>query len=146
MVVAFPPCTDLSWASGRLIHAKRADGRTDRAADFALQFLSWAPLVAIENPSHGDLRRYLEPSQIIDPWQFGDPYLKSTALWLKGLPLLTPSITIRPVAQRWVSTGPYGPSRGVARTPRGRARTFPGIADAMSTQWAGTELDMEVGL
>ena len=32
--------------------------------------------------------KYRKPDQIIQPWQFGDKYSKSTCLWLKNLPLL----------------------------------------------------------
>lgn len=37
---------------------------------------------ALENPYHGMLKWFLgEPAYTFDPWEFGDPYKKRTALW-----------------------------------------------------------------
>lgn len=37
---------------------------------------------ALENPYHGFLRKFLStPAFTFDPWEFGDPYQKRTALW-----------------------------------------------------------------
>jgi hypothetical protein len=56
---------------------------------------------------------------------FGDPYKKRTCLWLYGLPLLKPTNIVTPLAE-WVN---------VHRSPTMRSKTFPGIAEAMATQW-----------
>ena len=94
----------------------------------------------MENPAplkYFELPHY---SQIIEPYQFGDPWKKRTCLWLKGLPLLVPTEIVEPkgcwTIQGGGSTcriklkGPPG-----AKNARERARTFPGIAKAMADQW-----------
>ncbi len=58
-------------------------------------------------------------------WMFGDPYKKRTCLWLYGLPLLKPTNIVTPLAE-WVNGH---------RSPTMRSKTFPGIAEAMATQW-----------
>ena len=82
-------------------------------------------VACIENPmpmKEWDLPPH---SQIIQPWMFGDPYKKRTFLWLYGLPLLKPTNIVKPLAE-WVT---------VHRSPTMRSKTFPGIAEAMATQW-----------
>ena len=145
LVIAHPPCTDLSWANGPAIHAKRKDGRTKEAAEFAMLFLESAPKVCIENPVQGDLVFYLgRPTQTIDPWRFGDPYQKRTGLWLFGLSALITQINERPLGvQRWVNPGStykaqYKRQNGIpisGKIGQAAARTFPGIAAAMADQW-----------
>ena len=137
LMVAFPPCTHLSWASGRYLLEKRADGRTEAALDFARP-LRRAPIrrIAIENP-RGDLWRIRRPTQIIEPYQFGDPWQKATCLWLYNLPRLTPTNIVESRG-KWVDTGKKpGKMRGKHRAPKDRSRTFPGIAAAMADQWGG---------
>ena len=89
-----------------------------------------------------------KPNQIIQPWQFGDKFSKSTCLWLKGLPNLEPTnIVEKGEFIEWVDKSGkkkrqakwfYNALR-VAKSPQERARirskTFPGIAKAMAEQW-----------
>lgn len=36
----------------------------------------------MENPARGELRRFIgEPAHVYQPWQYGSPWTKSTALW-----------------------------------------------------------------
>jgi len=36
----------------------------------------------LENPARGELRKFLgEPAAVYQPWQYGSPWTKSTALW-----------------------------------------------------------------
>ena len=70
-----------------------------------------------------------KPDQIIQPWQFGHPETKATCLWLKGLPLLTPTNIVEGRAARVHRESP-GPNRW-----KNRSRTYQGIADAMAEQW-----------
>lgn len=145
LVIAHPPCTDLSWANGGFLHAKRKDGRTAAAARFARLFLDSAPRVCIENPARGDLVYWLgRPTQIVDPWRFGDPYLKRTGLWLYGLCPLEPLINVVPEGvDRWVNPGStykaqYKTQHGVpisGKNGQAAAKTFRGIATAMADQW-----------
>ena len=87
-------CTDLSLAGARYWKEKQADGRQAAGAAFFMEMVNApAPYVAVENPV-GIMGRkknplYRVPDQVIQPWMFGDPLIKKTCLWLKGLPLLT---------------------------------------------------------
>ena len=95
MMIAFPPCTDLTVSGARHFEKKRANGSQQRSIDFFMQFIN-APIekIAVENPIGIMSNLYKQPSQIIQPWQFGDKSQKSTCLWLKNLPLLKPTIFV----------------------------------------------------
>ena len=138
LMIAHPPCTDLSWASGRYLIEKRRDGRTDRAVEF-VRALREAPIrrMAIENP-RGDLwKRLRAPDQVIEPYQFGDPWQKATCLWLYNLPRLVPTDIVEPIG-KWVDAGEKtGQRKGKHRSSKDRSRTFAGIAAAMADQWGG---------
>lgn len=86
-----------------------------------------------------------EYDQLVHPWQFGDPFFKPTCLWLRGLPNLRPTnILSKPkprtpehkswsqVYQCWKFVDCPDPD---LRRRNNRARTYPGIANAMATQW-----------
>ena len=136
LMIAFPPCTDLSYANGRYLIEKRKDGRTDRAIEF-VRSLREAPIkkMAIENPRGELWKKLRRPDQVIEPYQFGDPWKKVTCLWLYNLPRLVPTDIVEPKGM-WVDTGHTKGERG-QRNSKKRAITFPGIADAMATQWGG---------
>lgn len=148
MIIAFPPCTDLSAIGAASWKKKQQDGRQQRAAQFFRSFLeSDCPLVAVENPVGWLNTNYRKPDQIVQPFQFGDPWRKLTCLWLKNLPKLHPTDIVDPVGY-WVGSQRHGRGKkaqgtwrkdetGVwgSKNPKIRARTFQGIADAMATQW-----------
>ena len=150
MIIAFPPCTDLSVSGARHFAKKRADGRQQRSIEFFMQFVNAdCPKVAIENPIGIMSSHYRKPDQIIQPYQFGDHARKSTCLWLKGLPKLIPTNIVDPgeIVRGGFSVGA---SLNYARDENGkiipwndprtakiRSKTFPGIARAMAMQWAG---------
>jgi hypothetical protein len=52
--------------------------------------------IAIENPVGIMSTKWKKPNQIIQPYEFEDPYEKKTCLWLKGLPHLSPSNKVEP--------------------------------------------------
>lgn len=154
MVLAFPPCTHLSASGARHFDIKRKDGRQYMGIGFFMAFtaLGHVPMVAIENPVGIMSTVYRKPDQIIQPWQFGDNYEKTTCLWLKGLPRLVPNVSERPNLERveWVSkkTGkvksqPKWYYEAVKLPPNERAmvrsKTFPGVARAMAEQWGNLE-------
>lgn len=88
--------------------------------------------VCVENPiphSHAVKRIGQKYSQIIQPHQYGHGEMKATCLWLKNLPLLRPTNRVTGREQR-VWKEPPGPER-----KKNRARSFPGIAKAMASQW-----------
>lgn len=156
LIIAHPPCTDLSYAGARWFKLKDArrggDGRMQAAAAFFMEMLAApSPLVAVENPhSIVQEKGWAGPStQVVQPWWFGDPYVKDTHLWLKGLPELNPD---KPVTPEWrVTTGggswrtdkaaqrkamsAYEDSEGRINRAKVRSRTFPGFARAMADQW-----------
>lgn len=116
MIIAFPPCTDLTNSGARHFAKKRVDGRQRKSIEFFCQFLiADCDKIMIENPvgiiggnyvlTHFpdlvlkyDLPR--KPTQIIQPWQFAiceqDKTVKSTCLWLKGVQPLKPIHTEKP--------------------------------------------------
>lgn len=148
MVIAHPPCTDLSSSGAAWFEAKRASGQQQRAIDFFMLFARLpCERVAIENPVGIMSSRWREPTQIVHPWQFGHMEQKATCLWLKNLPKLTPTCNVHremmclPRNQRErLHFLPPSPTRWMERS-----RTFQGIADAMAQQWgtdAGLHADM----
>jgi site-specific DNA-cytosine methylase len=130
LMIAHPPCTHLAAAGARWFAEKIADGRQAEAIAFVRR-LAAAPIarIAIENPMGvlGTLWRV--PDQTIQPWQFGHGETKATCLWLKGLPLLRPTLVV-PGRRNRIHNCPDSSQRA-----RRRSRTFEGIAQAMADQW-----------
>lgn len=140
LVIGFPPCTNTTWSNGKLIHEKRADGRTDEAIEFAERIYHAGPAAAIEHPYRSDLQYWRPSDQAIHPWNFGEPFIKWTGLWLRNLPLLELEVTEEPEdLSYWISVGAGKQGRragiGLKRKPEDRSRTFMGIARAMAEQW-----------
>jgi hypothetical protein len=146
LVIAHPPCTYLTVAANKWLyhpedkHLDYADRRphpdypTRRqdmldAVEFAKMFYHCADKVAIENPKGRLSTLWRKPDQIIQPWQFGHGEVKGTHLWLKNLPLLTPTNV---VAGREAKVWKMGPSEDRWKE---RSRTYEGIAAAMAAQW-----------
>ena len=100
--------------------------------------------IAIENPVPASLFVLPQYTQIIEPYYFGEPYLKRTCLWLKNLPPLKPTNIVEPVGS-WVSGGSKK-SDGTPRENKGerfrdaktKSKTFRGVAMAMAEQWTDT--------
>ena len=149
MIIAFPPCTDLCVSGARHFAKKQADGRQQRSIDFFMEFVNAdCDKIAIENPIGIMSTKYRKPDQIIQPWQFGDKYSKSTCLWLKNLPLLVPTKIVekgefiefidkngkKKRQAKWYYEALKN-SKNAAERAKIRSKTFPGIANAMATQW-----------
>lgn len=130
MMIAHPPCTHLAVSGARWFPQKRADGRQQAALAF-VQRLMDAPIerICIENPISIISSQIRKPDQIIQPWQFGHGETKATCLWLKNLPLLTPTNIVRERESR-VHRMPPSEDRWKLRS-----LTYQGIADAMADQW-----------
>lgn len=142
VVIAFPPCTHLSYAGARWFKQKIADGRQQSAVEFFKIFtrLDHVPHVAIENPRGVMTKYWRKCDQEIQPYQFGHEVQKATQLWLKNLPLLTPTkivskgeFYVSPRGKRLSNFMAY-PTRGIPRSVA-RSKTFKGIAEAMAQQW-----------
>lgn len=130
LIIAHPPCTDLSVSGARWFAQKRADGRQQRSIDFFMKFTNLdCPRVAIENPVCIMSTVWRKPDQIIQPWQFGHGETKATCLWLKGLPTLKPTNIVSGREQRVWKMPPS------LERAKARSKTFPGIALAMAEQW-----------
>jgi len=160
MVISFPPCTDLAVSGCRWFDKKRDSGSQEKAIRFFWEL--WKHSDCSENPigiMNGGkyIKRYFpglyqemldggfpfKPSQIIHPYMFGNGERKATCLWLKGLPLLKPT-NIVPInwvvgknGKRYTQTH-YGTCFKTNRLEQAklRSKTFPGIAQAMATQWS----------
>jgi len=130
LMIAHPPCTDLSVSGARHFAAKIADGRQQAALDFVQRLMDAdIPRIAIENPISVISSKIRKPDQIIQPWQFGHGETKATCLWLKGLPKLVSTDVVEGREAR-IHKMPPGPDRW-----KERSRTFAGIASAMADQW-----------
>jgi hypothetical protein len=143
LMVAHPPCTRLCNSGVRWLQERDLWADLDEAAALFSAFWN-APIdrVAIENPvmhRHAKARivNYQPPAQSVQPWQFGHGETKRTCLWLRGLPVLTPTDIVAGREQR-VHRMPPGPNRW-----RERSRFFPGIAAAMAEQWGGWAIEQE---
>lgn len=128
LMIAHPPCTHLAVSGARWFKEKQNEQA--EALRFVMALMD-APIkhIAIENPISIISSKIRKPNQIIQPWQYGHGETKATCLWLKNLPKLQPSKIVDgregkvwkmpPSSDRW----------------KNRSRTFPGIAEAMATQW-----------
>ncbi len=145
--IFFPPCTHLTVAGARHFEAKRKDGRQQEGIDFFMACIN-APIemIGVENPVGIMSTIFEKPSQIIEPYYFGNREKKRTCLWLKNLPLLV-HIKEDDLFDKKTHTEypePYsveasGKKRyftdGKAQGSVERSKTFPGIAKAMAEQW-----------
>lgn len=166
LIIAHPPCTYLSVSGNRWFDVDRYGQKAidrqrerERAAEFFMKFVNAdCEHIAIENPIGYMSTHFRKPSQIIQPWMFGDNHSKSTCLWLLGLPALVPEVKDKPELEwyEWddAKTGRhkrqplwYYKAFANAKTQKERARlrskTFPGIARAMAEQWGGICNGME---
>lgn len=149
LIIAHPPCTYLTLAGNKWFKPEFENRFPERkrqrqeAIDFFMQFVNAdCQHVAIENPVGVMSSQYRKPDQYIEPYYFGDAEKKKTGLWLKGLPLLTPTNVVEPVIihcasganePRWHMETMKLPKE---ERSKARSKTFPGIAKAMATQWS----------
>ena len=142
LIIAFPPCTYLTVAGCR--YWKDREKEQKDAFDFFMWFVKihekYHVPMAIENPVGYVNSHYRKPDQIINPYQFGDPFAKRTCLWLFDLPKLKPTNILDRPKNGWQnqSFDSEGKNRGFTgdfRDPCLRSKTFIGIADAMAIQW-----------
>ena len=141
LMIAHPPCTYLS-VSG--MHWTTRGLRDPQLTEDALRFvqrLMAAPIerIGVENPVSVISSRIRKPDQIIQPWWFGHDASKKTCLWLKNLPLLTPTDMLagdsktRRGNQTASGQNKLPPSKDRWKL---RSATYQGIADAMAAQWS----------
>jgi len=150
MIIAFPPCTFLTVTGNRWFNIERYGDKAikrhaDRkqAIDFFMMFANAdCENIVIENPVGIMSTHYQKPNQIINPYQFGDPFEKKTCLWIKGLLNLKPTEIVEPPKRTEFASGKsmptwYADAWKLPKEERAklRSKTFPGIANAMAEQW-----------
>lgn len=150
LVIAFPPCTYLTVTGNRWFNIDRygdkAIQREKDRQDAIKFFMTFAESkvrhVAIENPVGIMSSYWRKPDQIINPYEFGDPFEKKTCLWLKNLPLLKATDVVQPPPRVKYDSGKSMPSwyADAWKLPKDeraklRSKTFPGIAKAMASQF-----------
>ena len=134
LMIAHPPCTDLSVSGARHFAGKKLTGQQQAGASFFMMLAKAdIPRIAIENPVCIMSSLYRKPDKVIQPWMFGHGETKATCLWLKGLPLLRPTNIVEGREAR-IHKMPPSPDRW-----KERSRTFDGIGKAMMDQWGGQQ-------
>ena len=156
LIIAHPPCTDLAISGARWFCEKQKDYRQQKSVAFFMHFvLAHCDHIAVENPVGIMSSVYRKPDQIIQPYEYGDPYRKKTCLWLKGLRPLEPTNIVEPkikVYQRAdgrVTTFSEDYGSGDEGHGSRRSKTYHGIAEAMAEQWGdlyNCEIQLELEL
>lgn len=148
LMIAHPPCTRLTVTANKWYKPEFADRFPDiqQEREEAVTFfmaLANARIekICLENPVGIMSTRWQKPSQIIQPYNFGDKVVKKTCLWLKNLPPLLPTEIVEPEYKIYnSSTKKSGKSRYPilwAKNSGGKERSkfFIGVARAMAEQW-----------
>lgn len=151
MVIAFPTCTYLTVTGNRWFNIEKYGDKAIQRAKYREEAIKFFMLFAnydcekivIENPVGIMSSEWRKPNQIINPFQFGDPFEKKTCLWIKGLPNLAPTNVVNPAPRTVFESGKsmptwYAEAWKLPKEQRStvRSKTFPGIAKAMAEQWS----------
>lgn len=147
LMIAHPPCTYLSRAGARWLYPK---GKLDRkrfllgqkARNFFMALLSAKiTKICVENPTPFKIFALPSHSQVIQPFEFGEPYSKRTLLWLLNIEPLRPAKIVAGYVPFICSNTGWGKKqgqvshRGISHTSHMSSVTFQGIANAMADQW-----------
>lgn len=148
MMIAFPPCTYLTYAATRHWNNPGRAEKREAAMEFFMSLVNAnIDKICIENPVGYPNTVYRKPDQIIHPYYFGDPFQKRTCFWLKGLsPLDYRDTIIDKPAPMYICNGKKCKGKAIGWTEglrgmsskersKARSKTFQGIADAMAEQW-----------
>jgi len=150
MIIAFPPCTYLTntqnWCYNvdKFGYEKVNERKKERkkALEFVITiYNSNCDKICIENPIGYINNHYMKPTQIIQPWFFGDNFTKTTCLWLKGLEPLNPLIKNKPFnCSSYAYDNLYDENGKILAWNSKeikilRSKTFQGVANAMAEQW-----------
>lgn len=147
LLICHPPCTYMSKAGARWMYPKAGEisatrlRKALRAKEFFLTlYNAKCSHIVVENPRPLRVVKLPTPTQVIQPYEYGEPYSKATLLWIKGLPKLTPTNVLNNHTP-WMpsNTGGFsrgkGGSRGIAHDAKTGSKTFEGVAKAMAEQW-----------
>ena len=147
LMVAHPPCTYLTYAANRYWNKPGRQESRQNAFEFFMAMIN-APVekLCVENPVGYPNTVYRTPDQIVQPYYFGEPTLKTTCLWLKNLPKLyyqkqdglfqKATVTEYPKPKYFRKTD--GKAIHWTEANHGgkyRSKFWPGIAEAMAEQW-----------
>lgn len=153
LIIAHPPCTYLTNTGNRWFDVEKyGESAIKRkqlreiASIFFMEFVNAdCKKIAIENPVGYMSTYYKKPDQIIQPFQFGEPYSKKTCIWLKGLPPLIPTQLVEIDKSDYyeyrtkdgrIKHDQKSRCRGKkSEWAKLRSKTFWGIAQAMAEQW-----------
>ncbi len=147
LMIAHPPCVYLTNGGAVRMYPKKGIINKERfakaiiAKDFFMKLYN-APIekIAIENPMPLKVVNLPLKTQVIQPYEYGDPYSKRTYLWLKNLPLLKPTNILNEY-QPFINGGggrlnkKNYKGKKFAGNSKDRSKTFKGIAEAIATQW-----------
>lgn len=136
-----------------LVGGARRAAREDAISTVRLIASQDIPRIIIENPPGSLSTRWRPPTQIVQPWMFGDDASKATCFWFVGKEWETlepPGLAIDPaqrcpgrmvewprgsgkMVERWSNQTDSGQNRLTPGDDRWkhRARTYPGIAGAL---------------
>lgn len=149
MMIAFPPCTYLTYAGMRNWYDEGRAYKRIKAAEFFMQMYN-APVqhIAVENPQGIMAKIFREPDMTIHPYYFGESEMKRTCLWLKNLPKLEYHLENNLFAEKTATEKPQpvfidknGKARYFTDSIRNkqqgkmRSKSFEGISNEMAEQW-----------
>lgn len=137
MMIAHPPCTYLSVAGAGHLYPKGILNQERykqglEARDFFMKLFN-APIekIVVENPLHFKIFDLPPYTQIIHPYHFGEPFMKRTCLWIKGLdPLKHTNVVVGVPTSKAIWYNKGGKDR-----QKNRSKFWRGIAEAMAEQW-----------
>lgn len=149
LIIAHPPCTYISNAGACRLYPRKGELNQERyreglkSKEFFIQiYNAMCERICIENPLPSKVFQMPPYTQIIQPYEYGEPWSNRTCLWLKGLPKLQPT-NILTEHNPYVSckTSVFKGRKDKAGFSRAggaakiRSKTFWGIAAAMAEQW-----------
>jgi hypothetical protein len=159
LMIAHPPCTYLAVSGARWYYdpkdkskphprfPNRAKDREEAIDFFTKLWKCDIKNIVIENPI-GIISTQPEigkPTQIVQPWMFGDSATKTTCLWMRGeIKKLVPTNEVEKGERIYFASGKSQPkwysdalvnSKSTEERRTLRSKTFPGMARAMATQW-----------
>lgn len=133
MMIAHPPCTHLA-VSGAAWFKYKVKEQAD-ALNFVRALMEVSILkICIENPISVISSKIKKPSQIIQPWQHGHETTKATCLWLKNLPILTPSKIVSKGERKIYASGKSSPMWH-AKSGGGAVKSVARHFKALQMQW-----------
>ena len=158
LVIAFPPCTFLTYAGNRFWSDPLRTVERIKAASFFMSiYNSKCKYICVENPNGIMFKLFRLPDQVIHPYYFGEPIVKRTCLWLKNLPLLKYSLLDNLFFENTACEKPkpittiYNKDKNVfkyrhltdytVKSGQERSLFFSSIALAMANQWCKFILD-----